>query len=646
MHNNYLSAILVASASLISLSFLKQKKSLLNYLIVCIPYILAVSRFLFSSDLPIWDSWSYHFPTFKYIGDSIRNGHFFPRWFPVSGGVKIGFFHIQLFESIPHRLLGYCIYSILPMFPVFVYKFQYILGVIFMCFGWWLVLQRITHCQYASYFGTLMVMMGGTGITFHQEQALATTYLIPWFILSLLKLRENLFYIFPAIVLFGLGLNTHNIQIQYISMGLVFCLVVLLHPTLMASICRIQKRFFPIILLFFLLAILPSFYILNNIDTLASFVRKTGEYFRPKTYEEYLGLSIGGFPSAILSYYQQYINPVIKMENTMPGAPFDRCAFFVGRIALVFVMIGIFTKPFKKTILITFLLFLFSLLTLGVNSKIPISKFLFYVHFPLIDVFRQWYHFFPMINFSLSVLAAKGFARLFCYSGSKRIPIFILLALLFFQILDLTIYDLKYCSVFSTHEIPREISNNLLSIEKYEPANIFQFKNRFKLYTQCPQAIPSKPFLTYDIESILEGVDKERQRICEIIKNDKSSVVANIPPSILQEIVQNRMSEAEPRTFEYRSIGYDDLFLNISVSNPSLLVTPLNYDLGLKAYVDNDEVKVWRVNSALTGILVREGEHQIGFEIKGDLYTFILWTQIFLYIFLMLFPYTAKLFLQ
>jgi len=57
----------------------------------------------------------------------------------------------------------------------------------------------------------------------------------------------------------------------------------------------------------------------------------------------------------------------------------------------------------------------------------------------------------------------------------------------------------------------------------------------------------------------------------------------------------------------------------------------LNFDLGAKAYLDEKEVKIWRVNSALSGILIPEGPHRVKFRIPFDLYLPIIWIQWFLY---------------
>lgn len=638
-------AVIVSVISIIPLVFLYKGRSVFDYLIVCIPYIMVTGRFLFLPVLPIWDSWSYHFPMFKYIGDTIANGHLFPEWFPVSGGVRIGFFHIQVFSTIPHRILGYLLYIILPISPVFIYKLQYILGIIFMCFGWWIVLKKITHCHYASCFGTLMIMMGGTGITFHQEQVLATTYLIPWFVLSLLKMRENSFYVFPSIVLFGLGLNTHNTQIQFISMGLIVLLIIIYHPQLIKTVFHEQRRFALLLLFLFVLSILPSLYLFYNTSDLATSVRKTVEYFHPKTYEEYLSLSIGNFSSAPLSYYNQYIKPIVDTANNVQGVLMDRCAFFVGRIALILVVLAVLSKPLWS-MPVLFLLTTFILLTLGVNSIIPIPKYLYYLRFPFIDVFRQWYHFFPMVNYCLSALAAVGISYFSRYSSRKTHTIFSIsiFLILFLQITDLSVYGLKYCSTFYRKDIPGEISDTLFSREICPPADLFHYRNRFKLCRLCPQAIPLEPVLTNDIITVTDGYIAELEEICNIVKGGKSSVAANIAPQVLQDYFPPYKSLNKfKKTVNFNSVRYDKLFWDVELSEPALFVIPLNYNLGLKAIVDGKEAEVWRVNSALSGILLREGNHHIKLKVASDIYLLIIIIQVLLYVFLGLFPFLLKL---
>ena len=92
-------------------------------------------------------------------------------------------------------------------------------------------------------------------------------------------------------------------------------------------------------------------------------------------------------------------------------------------------------------------------------------------------------------------------------------------------------------------------------------------------------------------------------------------------------------------------VDYDGIRLSINVPENSLLVTPLNYDIGATAYIDEEKVDIWRVNSALCGVLVEKGVHFISFSIERDSYIPIVWGQLLIYELLLLFfayKYTKK----
>jgi len=71
--------------------------------------------------------------------------------------------------------------------------------------------------------------------------------------------------------------------------------------------------------------------------------------------------------------------------------------------------------------------------------------------------------------------------------------------------------------------------------------------------------------------------------------------------------------------------------MDFTATDPALLVVPINYEVGFKAALDGEEIPVWRVNSALTGVLVNEGKHRVDFKVTGDSYPFIFVSQLFLY---------------
>jgi len=65
-----------------------------------------------------------------------------------------------------------------------------------------------------------------------------------------------------------------------------------------------------------------------------------------------------------------------------------------------------------------------------------------------------------------------------------------------------------------------------------------------------------------------------------------------------------------------------------------LLVTPLNYDLRPRAYLNDEEVTMVRLNGTLSDVFVPKGDYQGVFKAPRDIYWILVWIQRLLYIFL------------
>ncbi len=629
-------ACIVAFIGIFSIRLLHDRRPFVNYLLVCIPYLMVTAQFMFSADLPVHDSWKYHFPVFEYVGDALSHQYFLPEWFPVNGGIRLGFFHINFFATLPHRIFGYLLYLIFPVSVVQAYKIQYVAGVLLICFGWWIVLQKFVRSHYAAYFGTLAIMMGGTGITFHQEQVLATMHLLPWFVLSLWKLREDTAYIFPVVVLLGYGLTTHYPHIHLISMGLLIFPMVCLRFNIIQHLYRQQKKNMILLGVLFFLALLPSLYLLNNIEFLASSHRN----IQAETYEEYFASNAVGYSSARLKYFYQYILPVFEWPpnpHNPRGYTIDYTSFFVGRMLLLLALIGVLFQ-LSRTLPVIGLLLLSILLTLGIYSVVPIPKLLYMLHFPFITTFRQWVHFFPMVNVCLSVLGAMGLAafmrRYVDHPSKKFIRFLVIIPIFFLQIADLALYDKNYLSVLHEETSPVRLDERFFTRESLIPANIFQYKNRSILQHYCADAILETSFLTTDTLSVPDGINTEIEIACKMFFQDKKTTVTNIPSSALQPFAsKNYYSEVACRN----CVRFDGLVFDLTLPDPALFATPLNYDLGAEAYIDGEKTTVWRISGALSGVLVNAGNHRIRLKIRHDGYLIIVLIQVCLYIFLVVF---------
>jgi uncharacterized membrane protein YfhO len=266
------------------------------------------------------------------------------------------------------------------------------------------------------------------------------------------------------------------------------------------------------------------------------------------------------------------------------------------------------------------LLVIFTALTLGIYSPLPLVKYLFALHFPFLAIFRQWYHFFPMVNFCLSLLAAMGFA-IFAKALSKKnksIATYLLGFVFFLQALDLANYDRKYFYTFKKAQAAQEIKETLYTQWLLPPANLLTYKERFRLSYFYPEVIPPLPLLTNDREDIAAALERGwvLRRFSAEGKKAAFGVSQYTGPGSIN------------------SVG---LSLDTEAAASAMLLVPLNYGLGVKAYIDGSQTKTLKVNSALTGILVGEGRHRIEFRIAPDWYKPILWLQVFFYLLLVVF---------
>lgn len=588
--------------------------------------------FVLTAELPVGDSHTYYYPAFESFLGAAREGTFFPRWLAANGGVRIGFFHINLISTLPGRVFAYYLLSLLPLSAAVIYKVQYLAGVLLIGFGWWLALKQLTRSSLAAYLGTVMVIMGGTGITFHQEQVLGVTAYFPWFIYSLLKIRDDHRYVYPAAILFGLGLTAYYPQINFFSMLLALAAMGI---PFFRSIRHWRWWTGPVAFLFLFLASLPSLYILHHNSKFTSSIRTERAVYFPENYSEYLRLNrAGGTTSALPTYFWQYLDPVVQSADIAGyGEMPDRCGFFVGRVALLFALLGVLFKP-RTALPWLMLLAAFSGLTLGINCVITIPKLLFSIRFPTFSLFRQWLHFFPLVNFSLSALAAIGLAGIvrLCRGRGRAIYLLMIILPLSLEVAELSAYDQKYVSEFRDSEHPGSMEENFFIRTDYAGVHWFQYRNRHRLYHTCPEAIPVESFLTAYTVTVPGGEERELDEICALIAGGGTGPV-------IDRRINGGFNPGEGigRSAAFSTVTSRGLNVRLSTPSAALLVTPLNYDLGARAFLDGEEITPVRINGALTGIPVEAGEHRVNFIIPGDIYWPLVWIQWLLYLMIAIF---------
>lgn len=96
--------------------------------------------------------------------------------------------------------------------------------------------------------------------------------------------------------------------------------------------------------------------------------------------------------------------------------------------------------------------------------------------------------------------------------------------------------------------------------------------------------------------------------------------VVGITPSDHPEIGTGNPSASSDSKFLLHTHGID---IETESARPGLLVTPVNYDLGLDATLNGKPATVLRVNGALAGIPIPSGKSSISLRVKSDIYPWI-----------------------
>ncbi|MDP8215590.1 MAG: hypothetical protein RAO92_09410 [Candidatus Euphemobacter frigidus] len=128
------------------------------------------------------------------------------------------------------------------------------------------------------------------------------------------------------------------------------------------------------------------------------------------------------------------------------------------------------------------------------------------------------------------------------------------------------------------------------------------------------------------------GEEEELEKICSILTMGSGQIVINTP---IEGMIQAwKKIENMPCPAMVNSRG---LKVRVTAPGAALLVTPLNYDLGARAFLDDEEFPLIRVNGALSGTIIKKGTHRVTFKVPWDIYWPLVWIQWCFYLFLTIF---------
>ncbi len=630
---SYIDCILISVAVLMILAaskgFMTEARIAAGLLaIILIGNYSYINSYLGPSD----DSAVFHFPSFRYIADFIRNARYFPDWFEGSGGIRTGYFEMNLGTLLPHRLIGYLIYSLFLPEPLPAYKLTLAIGVWLYAAGTAILVNRWLGNAVAACLAGFVAAFSGAAITTHQEQTIFTMMLAPWFILALLEFSNNRLWLIVASGLLGLATTQHYPQIQVLSLISFVVVFVLFRPSLfvkkITGLRKVNLRILSLAALVFSLGAMSLPYMVNNIEKLSSPLRVN---LTPSNIEEFRRSNNEQLSSVSALYMQQYIKrDLLHYDESHPP---DKATFYIGLITLSIAAFGIFTN-FRVAAPVVLLCAILSFFTMGKFSPIPLIEPMYHIFPWFIKSFRQWFHFVSMQQFSIIMLFSIGIQNIINRfqvwekkSISKESILYsVLLALLTtFLLVDLLSYRNHY---LENHSIPYE--NKLLTHQRASRVNmkvgdfpvLMRYRSREQLCLGSREY--SKPYIANKFIFEDEG---NPWNLCDI-QVKYGPRVAVFHSEAIDQLPSIETNEGGSSQFVNRKVLYKGLYYDVSVDGPSILVTEVSHDLNVKVAVDGLPSNALRANGGLVAVAVPHGRHDIYVTVISDYYSYAVFGKI------------------
>lgn len=647
--------------ALLPLMLVTPKKPFISFVLAILPYVLCMWNYTFSPLYPVHDSMLFHYTSFEYIAQSFKNGQFFVDFLPVTGGAKLGIFHINLFPYTPFRIAGYMLAAAgLPV--VTAYKLQYLFCMLFAALGFWLCLLKATKNAKVSYVALILLMLSGFSLTMRIEQAAVTFHLMPWFLYCLLKAKDSAAYFVPAAIFLFIGSVTHYPQIQLIAALIITAAVLLYNSKTIKNIKLLNKNSAALIILSALLAGVAALYVVNNSSLQSSPIRNAAQ-LRPGNYEEYLGFAgLQNMASSSPKRLKGAFSKTFSMGNL------DNSLFKTINLTPVFALLAlIFCRKAALPLFAVFILFV--LLSFGINF--PIAKLLFYIKFPFIDIFRQWFLFYGFAQMALVMLAAMGLKLWVKSFNKKNAAVLCLIGVTIFVVLDGATSFKNYVRLTQTDLEGIALEENFFST--CNPiSNIMQYPARWELLSAAPLVLHNTAFAAEGLISNISGYKEQLLHIGREFGQSRYITVTDYPVQMLNAnyysaygvfkregnvtvkdgiisvfgnhpYIKILVDGKEPRRIRMEQFcnmtvldipnGDHHLAVNYPQINrqkplqtyfdkevltavkeqeeEAFVVLPLNYDLGFNVFIDGIPARYFRTDSAFIGLPVPEGKRII-----------------------------------
>ena len=111
------------------------------------------------------------------------------------------------------------------------------------------------------------------------------------------------------------------------------------------------------------------------------------------------------------------------------------------------------------------------------------------------------------------------------------------------------------------------------------------------------------------VDSLEDGFD-----VAQVINPESEAVVVeidhiNIPPGLLENAGDIPLNSS----IDLRKYSADEIVLNTTTNRDGFLVISDTFYPGWRAWVDSEEVEIYRTDGIIKGIVVPEGEHKVRF---------------------------------
>jgi hypothetical protein len=385
---------------------------------------------------PLWmpprDSLVFNFHIFRYLVSWIREFGTIPNWiYKDFGGMWIAPLGNNLLIAAPHRLIGLAIASITSFNSITLYKLTFFIignGIFFS--GLYLFFKKFFESSVEALLAVGIISVSSLmfGII-HQEQAMGTILFVPWIWYFIWRLKDDFTALLPVGALIGLSLNFHYPQILFLYWMFVFAVLMISKSYQFVKFPKPGKTALIIAASFVLLILcaLPLLYAYHTYyESLASSYRGKLSQVYALSWSDYLE-----FNNPLCSVVPKNLLGFLGFHNFSFIAQMDQILLY-GLGLMPVALMAFLGRWNRKTLSALAIMGFLAVTSVGIYGPVP---FLIWNKMPGMSMFRQWYHFVPILLIHVLAMTVWFSLRPQEFFSEKRYPIVVGAAVLFLYLL-------------------------------------------------------------------------------------------------------------------------------------------------------------------------------------------------------------------